>query len=91
LSAGDYKDLMIDDLKDMNCHRLCTLENIEANKLTVAKQYNKKVKISNLQKEIWFGKLYYQSILRTINLANGHQIGRVCTGLSIAYLVMLTF
>jgi hypothetical protein len=35
---------MMDDLEDLNCHRLRDLENIEANKLRVAKHYNKKVK-----------------------------------------------
>lgn len=44
LTADDYKILMMDDLEDLNCHRLCALENIEANKLRIAKYYNKKVK-----------------------------------------------
>ena len=35
---------MIDDLKDLSFHRLRALENIEANKLRIAKYYNKKVK-----------------------------------------------
>ena len=35
---------MIDDLEDLSCHRLRALENIEANKLRIAKYYNKKVK-----------------------------------------------
>ena len=34
----------MDDLEDLSCHRLCALENIEANKLRVARYYNKKVK-----------------------------------------------
>ena len=45
LSAKVYKNLMIDDLEDLSCFRLCALENIEANKLRVAKYYNKKIKI----------------------------------------------
>ena len=44
LSAEVYKNLMIDDLEDLSCHRLRALENIEANKLRIAKHYNKKVK-----------------------------------------------
>ena len=44
LSAEIYKNLMIDDLEDLSCHRLHALENIEANKLKIAKYYNKKVK-----------------------------------------------
>ena len=35
---------MIDDLEDLSCHRLRALENIEANKLRIARYYNKKVK-----------------------------------------------
>ena len=34
----------MDGLEDLSCLRLRTLENIEANKLRVAKYYNKKVK-----------------------------------------------
>ena len=44
LSTEVYKNLMIDDLEDLSCHRLRALENIEANKLSIAKYYNKKVK-----------------------------------------------
>ena len=35
---------MMDDLEDLSCHQLRALENIEANKLRVARHYNKKVK-----------------------------------------------
>ena len=34
----------MDDLKDLSCHRIHALENIEANKLRVARYYNKRVK-----------------------------------------------
>ena len=34
----------MNDLEDLSCHRLRALENIEANKLRVARHYNKKVK-----------------------------------------------
>ena len=44
LSAKVYKNLMIDDLEDLSCHRLRALENIKANKLRIVKYYNKKVK-----------------------------------------------
>ena len=44
LSAEVYKNLMIDNLEDLSCLRLYAVENIEANKLRVAKYYNKKVK-----------------------------------------------
>jgi len=37
LTAGNYKSLMIDDLEDLNCHRLFALEkNIKSNKLRIA-------------------------------------------------------
>ena len=44
LTAEVYKNLMMDDLEDLSCLRLCALKNIEANKLRVTKYYNKKVK-----------------------------------------------
>ena len=44
LSAKLYKNLMIDDLENLSCHWLRALENIEANKLRIARYYNKKVK-----------------------------------------------
>ena len=44
LSAEVYKNLMMDDLEDLSCHRLHALENIKANKLRIVKYYNKKVK-----------------------------------------------
>ena len=37
LLAEVYKNLMMDDLEDLSCHRLRALENIEANKLRIAK------------------------------------------------------
>ena len=56
LSAEVYKNLIIDDLEDLSCHRLRALENIKANKLRVAKYYNKKVKSKQFLKETWSGK-----------------------------------
>ena len=38
LSAKVFKNLMIDDLEDSSCLRLRALENVEANKLRVAKR-----------------------------------------------------
>ena len=59
LSAEVYKNLMIDNLEDLSCLRLRALENIEANKLRVAKYYNKKVKIKQLSERdlVWKVKL----------------------------------
>ena len=48
---------MIDDLEDLNCHRLRALENIEANKLRIAKYYNKRVKIKQFAEGDLFWKV----------------------------------
>ena len=50
LTAKVYKSLMMDDLEDLSCHRLRALENIEANKLRIARHYNKKVKNKQFRK-----------------------------------------
>jgi len=50
---------MMDDLEDLNCHRLHALENIEALKLRIAKYYNKKVK----SKQFHEGELVWKLIL----------------------------
>ena len=50
---------MMDDLEDLNCHRLHALENIEANKLRITKYYDKKVKAKQFHK----GKLVWKLIL----------------------------
>ena len=59
LSAKVYKNLMIDDLEDLSCHQLRALENIEANKLRIAKYYNKKVKSKQFSEGdlVWKAKL----------------------------------
>ena len=59
LSAEVYKNLMIDDLEDLSFHRLCALENIEANKLRIVKYYNKNVKSKQFSKGdlVWKVKL----------------------------------
>jgi hypothetical protein len=59
LIADDYKILMMDDLEDLNCHRLRALENIEANKLRITKYYDKKVKA----KQFHEGALVWKLIL----------------------------
>jgi hypothetical protein len=42
--ADDYQNLMLDNLDDLNFHRLKALENIKANKIKIAKFYNQKVR-----------------------------------------------
>ena len=51
LSAEVYKNLMIDDLEDLSCHRLRALENIEANKLRIANITIKRSRDSDFLKE----------------------------------------
>ena len=50
---------MIDDLEDLSCLRLRALENVEANKLRIAKYYNKMVKIKQFSEGdlVWKVKL----------------------------------
>jgi hypothetical protein len=43
LSSKDYSGLMIDELEDLHMIRLKAQENIEKNKMGVAKYYKKKV------------------------------------------------
>jgi hypothetical protein len=45
LSSKDYSGLMMDELEDLHMIHLKALENIEKNKMRVAKYYNKKVKV----------------------------------------------
>jgi hypothetical protein len=45
LSSKDYSGLMMDELEDLHMILLRVVENIEKNKMRVAKYYNKKVKV----------------------------------------------
>jgi hypothetical protein len=49
LTKESYKDLMMDELEDLHLVRLKALENIEKNKLRIAKYYNKKVKVKQFE------------------------------------------
>jgi ribonuclease HI len=55
LSSKVYSDLMMDELEDLHTIRLRALENIEKNKMRVAKYYNKKVKVKQFAEEdsVW--------------------------------------
>jgi hypothetical protein len=59
LSSKDYSGLMIDELEDLHMIRLKALENIEKNKMRVAKYYNKKVKV----KQFAEGDLVWKALL----------------------------
>ena len=80
---------MMDDLEDLNCNRLCALENIEAHKLRIDRYYNKKVK----SKQFHEGELVWKLILPigTNDSAYGKwsPIGRGLIVLLDAYLSLL--
>jgi hypothetical protein len=59
LSSRDYSSLMMDELEDLHMIRLRALENIEKNKLRVAKYYSKKVKV----KQFVEGDLVWKALL----------------------------
>ena len=59
LIVHDYKNLMLDNLDDLNFHRLKALENIRANKIRIAKFYNKKVR----ERRFSEGELVWKVIL----------------------------
>jgi hypothetical protein len=59
LSSKDYSGLMMDELEDLHMIRLRALENIEKNKMRVAKYYNKKVKV----KQFVEGDLVWKALL----------------------------
>jgi hypothetical protein len=59
LSSKDYNGLMMDELEDLHMIHLRALENIEKNKLRVAKYYNKKVKVRQFAE----GDLVWKALL----------------------------
>jgi hypothetical protein len=59
ISSKDYDDLMMDELEDLHMIRLRALENIDKNKMRIAKYYNKKVKV----KQFAEGDLVWKALL----------------------------
>jgi hypothetical protein len=59
VSSKDYNDLMMDEVEDLHMIRLRALENIEKNKMLVAKYYNKKVEV----KQFVEGDLVWKALL----------------------------
>jgi hypothetical protein len=59
LSSKDYSGLMMDELEDLHMIRLRALDNIEKNKMRVAKYYNKKVKVNQFAE----GDLVWKALL----------------------------
>jgi hypothetical protein len=66
LVADDYRDLMLDNLDDLNFHRLKALENIKAHQIKIAKFYNQKVQEKNFSEVelVWKVILTIVRILR---------------------------
>jgi hypothetical protein len=67
---------MMDELEDLHMIRLRALENIEKNKLRVAKYYNKKVKVRQFAEGDLVWKALLPMGLNTVRSANGHRIGK---------------
>jgi len=59
LIADDYKDLMLDNLDDLNFHQLKPLENVRVNIIWIAKFYNQKVR----ERRFSEGELVWKVIL----------------------------
>jgi hypothetical protein len=87
LTAEEYAALMNDNIEDLMNLRLWSLEKIKENKAKVARTYNKKVKL----KEIQIGDLVWEALLplRTKDAAYGkwspnwhgsYRIGQVLPG-----------
>ena len=47
LDVGEYHDLMMDNIDEVTDKRLMALNEIEKDKIMIAKAYNKKVKVKN--------------------------------------------
>jgi hypothetical protein len=80
LSSKDYNGLMMDELEDLHMIRLRALENIEKNKMRVAKYYNKKVKVKQFAEGDLVWKALLPIELSIVCSANGPQIGKVLFG-----------
>jgi hypothetical protein len=59
LSSKDYNDLIMNEFEDLHMIRLKALENIEKNKMQVARYNNKKVKV----KQFAEGDLVWKALL----------------------------
>jgi hypothetical protein len=59
LNSKDYNDLMMNELEGLHMIRLRAFENIEKNRMRVAKYYNKKVKV----KQFAEGDLVWKALL----------------------------
>jgi hypothetical protein len=71
LSSKDYSGLMMDELEDLHMIRLKALENIEKNKMRVARYYNKKVKVKQFAEGDLVWKALLRSGLSTVHSTNG--------------------
>jgi hypothetical protein len=81
----------MNDLEDLNFHRLLALENIEAHKLRIARYYGRKVKSKQFHEGELVWKLILPMGLKIVRVASGHLIGRGLIVSLDACLAMLTF
>jgi hypothetical protein len=77
LSSKVYNDLMMDELEDLHMIRLRALENLEKNKMRVAKYYNKKVKVKQFLEGEFVWKALLPIGLSTVHSVSGLQIEKV--------------
>jgi hypothetical protein len=65
------KNIMLDNLDDLNYHQLKALENIKAPKIKIAEFYNQRVRGKRFSEGEFVWKVIYRLDLKTTNLANG--------------------
>jgi hypothetical protein len=90
LSAKEYNGLMIDKIDDAPEGRFKALEEIEKEKVKIAKAYNKRVMENRLKLEIWYGKRFCRWGPEVVSLVSGHLAGKDRLELSRLCRVMLT-
>jgi hypothetical protein len=73
LLAVDYHNLMLDRLDETSDERVKALGEIERDKLSITKAYNKRVCL-----EILFGRRFYLLGFKVASSESGLQIGKDC-------------
>jgi hypothetical protein len=81
---------MIDKIDDAPEGRFKALEEIEKEKVKIAKAYNKRVMENRLKLEIWYGKRFCHWGPEVVSLVSGHLAGKDRLELSRLCRVMLT-
>jgi hypothetical protein len=76
LSAIDYHNLMLDRLHELSNERVKALDEIERDKLRVARAYNKRIKEKSFQVRDLVWKTILPIGLEVDNSGSGLQIGK---------------